>query len=136
MAKDDEVPNDPDVVLLPEGSTLEGVIADMSEIDTEFGPTPLVTLEGTEHGTVKILGGAKILADLFAAAGQGDFVSIQWDGKKMNKAGTLRYRSFSVAHTPAPGSGREAHTNGPGNAVQERLPIGGNPDADLDDDPL
>lgn len=134
MAPDDEKPKDPDVILLNEGSTLEGVILDMSEIMTDFGPTIVATIDTSEYGVVKTLAGAKILADLFASAGIGDFVSMLWVGKKKTKDGTRSYRHFSVAHVPAPGSGREAHSSMPSN--EPRLPFdgGGNADDDLDDD--
>ena len=122
MAPDDDAPKGDDILLLPVDTKLEGIVNDLSDMTTEFGVSKIATITTDEYGVVKVLAGAQILEDLFSVVGVGDFVSILWKGKKANKDGTRKYRSFSVAHIPAPGSGRETYQRGPERTQDTPLP--------------
>ena len=104
MAPGDTKPTDEEVILVKVGETVEGIVVVLDEITTQYGPSTLATIDDAERGNVQVLAGAKILADLFEDVSVGDFVSMEWLGKKSTKDGSSEYRNWETSHTPAPGS--------------------------------
>lgn len=99
--KDDKI-TDPDIVVLPVNSLVEGVILAVSYIDGQYGATPIATIDDAEHGPLRVLMGGKILGDLMSEAEVGWFVSIEWKGMKPTKDGSTEYRNYNVAVDPPP----------------------------------
>jgi len=132
MAPGDEEPTDDETIKIEVGTTVEGIVLDLTEVVTKYGPTTAATIDDAEHGTLKILCGAGILKDLIAEVQVGDFISMEWLGMKLNKAGDNSYRNFDVSHVPAPGNERtpQRRVSVPAGDV----PVMGEEDADLDDD--
>lgn len=128
LAPDDDQPDDEEIIVVPVGGKVEGVVVDLAEMDGQFGPTILASVEDKKYGTVKILAGPKILSDLFSDAQVGDFVSMVWNGKRTTKDGSTSYRHWSVAHYPAPGSTPKVP------ATTAPAPSAPAADDDLDDD--